>query len=240
MKKQLYLQTFMLSQDNGIVKEIYVTQYYKERYGINLEYLNLPCLQVGSEHRQIYIPIELCSIMKGQRCLKRLNDTQTSAMIRSTAISAPERRVEIKKIIKEANFNSEETTKQFGIKINEDMETVNGRILNPPLLQYSDRVIVEPKKGIWNMAKKKFFIGCTISKFALVCFSPQNQVKENSIRYFIDQLISISRSVGMQIINRPLFCKYATDIKQVDQILEYLVKTFLGLQMVLFILPGKF
>ena len=43
---------------------------------------SLPCLQVGQEQKHTYLPIEVCNIVQGQRCLKKLTDSQTSTMIK--------------------------------------------------------------------------------------------------------------------------------------------------------------
>ncbi len=43
--------------------------------------------------------IQVCNIVAGQRCIKKLTDNQTSTMIRATARSAPDRQDEISKLV---------------------------------------------------------------------------------------------------------------------------------------------
>ena len=38
--------------------------------------------QVGQEHKHTYLPLEVCTIVQGQRCMKKLTDMQTSTMIK--------------------------------------------------------------------------------------------------------------------------------------------------------------
>ena len=64
-----------------------------------VRYPNLPCLQVGQEQKHTYLPMEVCNIVAGQRCLKKLNDMQTSKMIRATARAAPEREREVNQLV---------------------------------------------------------------------------------------------------------------------------------------------
>ena len=45
-------------------------------------YPHLPCLQVGQEQKHTYLPLEVCNIVGGQRCIKKLTDMQTSTMIK--------------------------------------------------------------------------------------------------------------------------------------------------------------
>ena len=42
---------------------------------------------------------QVCNIVAGQRCIKKLTDNQTSTMIRATARSAPDRQDEISKLV---------------------------------------------------------------------------------------------------------------------------------------------
>ena len=49
---------------------------------VSVRYPHLPCLQVGQEHKHTYLPLEVCNIVAGQRCIKKLTDTQTSTMIK--------------------------------------------------------------------------------------------------------------------------------------------------------------
>ncbi|KTF81628.1 hypothetical protein cypCar_00030049 [Cyprinus carpio] len=93
-------QTFPLQQENGQTIECTVAQYFKDKYKLVLLYPHLPCLQVGQEQKHTYLPLEVCNIVAGQRCIKKLTDNQTSTMIRATARSAPDRQDEISKLNK--------------------------------------------------------------------------------------------------------------------------------------------
>ena len=49
---------------------------------VDTRYPFLPCLQVGQEQKHTYLPLEVCNIVEGQRCIKKLTDLQTSTMIK--------------------------------------------------------------------------------------------------------------------------------------------------------------
>ena len=49
---------------------------------LHSRYPFLPCLQVGQEQKHTYLPLEVCKIVQGQRCIKKLTDNQTSTMIK--------------------------------------------------------------------------------------------------------------------------------------------------------------
>ena len=61
-----------------------ITEYFKERYGVQLEYGYLPCVVFG-KGRKVMIPVELCRVREGQRYLGRLNEFQLADMIKITS-----------------------------------------------------------------------------------------------------------------------------------------------------------
>ena len=43
-----------------------VEEFFSKEYGVTLRYPNMPCLWVGSTNKRIYIPAEVCTVVKGQ------------------------------------------------------------------------------------------------------------------------------------------------------------------------------
>lgn len=120
--------------------ECTVAKYFLDKYRMKLRFPHLPCLQVGQEHKHTYLPLEVCHIVAGQRCIKKLTDMQTSTMIKATARSAPDREREINNLVKRADFNNDSYVQEFGLTISNSMMEVRGRVLPPPKLQYGGRV----------------------------------------------------------------------------------------------------
>ncbi|KAH8021961.1 hypothetical protein HPB51_019605 [Rhipicephalus microplus] len=209
--------------------------------GESERYPHLPCLQVGQEHKHTYLPLEVCNIVAGQRCIKKLTDMQTSTMIKATARSAPDREREINNLVRKADFNTDPYVQEFGLSISNTMMEVRGRILPPPKLQYGGRTKQQaiPNQGVWDMRGKQFHTGVEIRIWAIACFAPQRTCREDALRNFTQQLQKISNDAGMPIIGQPCFCKYATGPDQVEPMFRYLKSTFQGLQLVVVVLPGK-
>ena len=122
--------------DSGQTIECTVSRYFQERHQKILEFPFLPCLQVGQEQKHTYLPIEVCNVVAGQRCIKKLTDQQTSTMIKATARSAPDREREIAELVKKAGFNNDPYVREFGIQVIDEMTEVKGRVLPAPRLQY--------------------------------------------------------------------------------------------------------
>uniref|UniRef100_A0A673VMA2 Argonaute RISC catalytic component 2 n=1 Tax=Suricata suricatta TaxID=37032 RepID=A0A673VMA2_SURSU len=141
-------QTFPLQQESGQTVECTVAQYFKDRHKLVLRYPHLPCLQVGQEQKHTYLPLEVCNIVAGQRCIKKLTDNQTSTMIRATARSAPDRQEEISKLMRSASFNTDPYVREFGIMVKDEMTDVTGRVLQPPSILYGGRSFTEQLRKI--------------------------------------------------------------------------------------------
>ncbi|KRZ04635.1 Protein argonaute-2 [Trichinella zimbabwensis] len=204
-------------------------------------YPHLPCLQVGLEQKHTYLPLEVCNLVPGQRCIKKLTDTQTSSMIKATARSAPDREQEINELVKRADFNNDPFAREFGISISPFMAEVYGRVLAPPKLLYGGRTRATalPEKGVWDMRGKQFHTGVDIRNWAIACFTPPHMCREDNLRTFIQQLQKISHDAGMSIVGQPCFCKYAAGADQVEPMFRYLKSQYPQLQLVIVILPGK-
>ncbi len=240
-RRPAQMQSFPLQLDNGQTVECTVSKYFLDKYKMKLRYPHFPCLQVGQEHKHTYLPLEVCNIVQGQRCIKKLTDMQTSTMIKATARSAPDREKEINSLIRKADFNNDPFVQEFGLNISHNLMEVRGRVLPPPKLQYGGRTKQQalPNQGVWDMRGKQFFTGVEIREWAIACFAPQRTVREDALRNFTQSLQKISNDAGMPIIGQPCFCKYATGPDQVEPMFRYLKTTFPGLQLVVVVLPGK-
>uniref|UniRef100_A0A8P4JY84 Protein argonaute-1 n=1 Tax=Dicentrarchus labrax TaxID=13489 RepID=A0A8P4JY84_DICLA len=253
------LQTFPLQLENGQTVERTVAQYFREKYNLQLKYPHLPCLQVGQEQKHTYLPLEVCNIVAGQRCIKKLTDNQTSTMIKATARSAPDRQEEISRLVRSANYEADPFVQEFQFRVRDEMAQVTGRVLPAPMLQYGGRVsseqfmpqqinpalslqnrtVATPSHGVWDMRGKQFHTGVEIKMWAIACFATQRQCREEILKSFTDQLRKISKDAGMPIQGQPCFCKYAQGADSVEPMFRHLKNTYGGLQLIIVILPGK-
>uniref|UniRef100_A0A8C2Y1T1 Protein argonaute-3 n=1 Tax=Capra hircus TaxID=9925 RepID=A0A8C2Y1T1_CAPHI len=194
-------QTFPLQLENGQTVERTVAQYFREKYTLQLKYPHLPCLQVGQEQKHTYLPLEVCNIVAGQRCIKKLTDNQTSTMIKATARSAPDRQEEISRLVRSANYETDPFVQEFQFKVRDEMAHVTGRVLPAPMLQYGgrNRTVATPSHGVWDMRGKQFHTGVEIKMWAIACFATQRQCREEILKGFTDQLRKISKDAGIDV-----------------------------------------
>ena len=243
-RKPAQLQTFPLQLENGGVVECTVAKYFLEKYNIKLRYLFLPCLQVGQETKHTFLPLEVCNIVKGQRCIKKLTDIQTSTMIKKTSLNAPNRETEIKQIIRKAKINEDQYIKEFEIGVDDQLIKVDGRVLEAPILQYKtmqgivNNVI--PRRGKWDMINKQFYDGIEIKTWAIACFASKTIVCQESLKQFVQTFKRISSEAGMPILHDPFPCDYVQDSALlVERYFRYIKDTLPTIQLILVVLPGK-
>ena len=236
-------QTFPLQLTNGQVVECTVAKYFLEKYKIKLEYSFLPCLQVGQATKHTFLPLEVCNIVNGQRCLKKLTDDQTTRMIERTSLEAPKREREINRIIQSANINNDKFVKEFELGMDNQLIKVDGRILEAPILQYGSlqgvKKKVTPRRGKWDMIGKQFYNGIEIWKWAIACFEIKREMNEESLRNFVQTFKTISNEAGMQIPVDPFCCNYVNNIEEVEPYFQYIKSKEPKVQLILVVLPGK-
>lgn len=125
-----------------------------------LRHSELPLLVFGNDpKKQTYIPAELCDIVKGTPFRGRLNDRQTSDMLR-LACQSPQTNSDLIRGDGFAKLGISESTKHdvaknFGITIDQNMTVVPARILPPPGLSYAQGR-AQVRDGSWNILDVKF------------------------------------------------------------------------------------
>ncbi|KAF1767636.1 hypothetical protein GCK72_007595 [Caenorhabditis remanei] len=230
---------------DGSTKRCTVAQHFLEQHRITLQYPHLPCLQVGLIEFPTYFPIEVCILADYQRCVKKLTEGQKSQMIWASAKPAPDRMRAISKQRDALEFEQDPCINDFGINVSSNMTELNGRVLRPPSLIYSDHKSPQndasksPTDGAWDMRPYKFLDGIHITCWAIACFAEPKEVHEDCLTRYVHLLRKISQESGVPITEYPVFCKYGHGVEEVELVLRFLKQTYPDLQLVLVILPGK-
>ncbi|KAI8570399.1 hypothetical protein RHMOL_Rhmol01G0031100 [Rhododendron molle] len=136
-----------------------VIDYFQEVYGFTIRHSHLPCLLMGSARKVNYLPMEACKIVEGQRYSKRLNDKQITSLLKFSCQRAKEQEAEILQTIHQKGYNEDPYAKEFGIIIDDNLASVEARVLPAPWLKYNDNGKDKeflPKVGQWNMTNKEF------------------------------------------------------------------------------------
>ncbi|CAM0875451.1 unnamed protein product [Alopecurus aequalis] len=181
-----------------------VVQYFKKQYNYSLKYTNWPCLQAGSDSRPIYLPVEVCSIVKGQRYSRKLNERQVTGILKMTCERPAQREKSILDVVNRNDYGNDYYSKEFGMKVTNQLALVDARVLPVPRLKYHDSgrdKVCDPSVGQWNMINKKFVNGGCINYWACLTFTSRLHPKD--IGMFCDDLARMCNSMGMQMNMKP-------------------------------------
>ncbi|XP_077246982.1 protein argonaute 1A-like [Tasmannia lanceolata] len=205
--------------DRGTMKS--VVQYFQETYGFAIQHTTWPCLQVGNQQRPNYLPMEVCKIVEGQRYSKRLNEKQITNLLKVTCQRPHDRELDILQTVHHNAYDKDPYAREFGIKINEKLASVEARILPAPWLKYHDTGRERdclPQVGQWNMMNKKMVNGGTVNSWMCINFS--RNVQENVARGFCQELAQMCHISGMQFVAEPILPAFSSRPDQVERALK--------------------
>ncbi|XP_022883562.1 protein argonaute 5-like isoform X2 [Olea europaea var. sylvestris] len=184
---------------------ISVAQYFYQKYNIVLKYPFLPAIQAGSDTKPVYLPMELCRIVEGQRFSKKLNDKQVTALLRANCQRPRERERSIKEMVRYNDYNGDRlVNNEFGIQVRPELTSIEARVLPAPTLKYHEtgrESRIDPRVGQWNMIDKKMINGGRVEFWTCINFSQRSNIDLNR---FCNELISMCCSKGMEFNPRPL------------------------------------
>ncbi|RLN42616.1 hypothetical protein C2845_PM01G23350 [Panicum miliaceum] len=150
-----------------------------------------------------YEPADVCKIVEGQRYSKKLNDRQVTNILRATCKRPQEREQSIRDMVLHNNYVEDKFAQEFGIKVCNDLVSVEARVLPPPLLKYHDsgrEKTCSPSVGQWNMINKKMINGGTIDNWTCLNFS---RMRPEEVQRFCMDLTHMCNATGMNVNPRP-------------------------------------
>ncbi|TPX63495.1 hypothetical protein SpCBS45565_g06583 [Spizellomyces sp. 'palustris'] len=212
---------FPIKEDGG--REESVSNYFKERYGVILQYEHFPCLVVGDPAKHVYLPMEVCRVVPGQRVLRKLNEKQTADMIRFTCQPPHVRSNKVSNGFNLLLTHDNEYLQDFNVKIGREMATVNARVLPTPILSYhptSRESSIAPREGSWNLRDKKVAQGAILNSWAVVVFGSEREVAVYNVQKFLRELISTCRDTGVDIRQLQPPIRHANPLGNIEAILK--------------------
>lgn len=191
-------QTFFTDENDN---RISVAQYFAKQYNLRLRYPGLPCLHVGAQQKKNYMPMEVCRIVEGQKCPRKVTDTQVANMIRFTCTPPDQRKRAIEQKFREAGFNTDPTLRAFGLEVDPKMIVAEGRQLPPPSIEYAGNVRENPRDGQWNMRNKRFQSPARLTSWAVISCCDSRRCSKADIQKFFKAIINQMGQLGMACPN---------------------------------------
>ncbi|KAI8999832.1 Piwi domain-containing protein [Gaertneriomyces semiglobifer] len=209
--------TMFESDVGGARRKISVAEYFDSAYGIKLKYPHLPCVECGPAGKRVIFPIEVCEIPPGQRLMRKLDERQTSAMIK-VAQQVPRSRLNrtseaVNAFIGPAREGTEYRESAylsaFDVRLGVDPLTLDARLLPPPTISYSPKSAektVMPRDGAWNMRNKQVANGVTLGSWSVLVFENPARMPKQKVTDFVKMLTQTLKATGVNVteLNPPL------------------------------------
>lgn len=209
-------------------RSVSVMQYFAEQYNIVLKYPELQCvLTKGRDDSTNFIPMEVCKTIVGQHA-KIVGSNERTQLIRKTAIKPVDRFKMIDESVHRIfEIEGRELMKEFGLKVNQKPERVNGRVLPAPKIKTGTKQ-VSPVEGQWKT--DAFLVGADVDCWGIVdCHGAHRRAE------FVRSLQDVGRKLGMNMPS-PLFVKTYRSKHSPYNILSEIKSTFPKTKLTIFIL----
>lgn len=190
-------------EGSATAKKSSVAAYFEEKYQKKIMEPGVPCLVVGSPERSVFLPCEVASIPPGQRYPRKLDEQQTSDMIK-IANQKPNIRFQtirngVSALLEDPAVR--EGMNAFQISVGKDLLSVQGRVLAPPKLFYgvsSREPEIVPSQGAWNLKDKRVETGTIVNSWAVAVLG---RAQESEVRAFLQELVVTCQDTGVSFSN---------------------------------------
>lgn len=194
-------------QGNEVSKKtVSIAQYFSEHYNMACK-KGLPVVELTKEGN--VVPLEAVVILPNQRYRTKLDDKQTSNMIKFAVTLPRDRWAAVQHGLQMLDWPNDRYLQAFGMKISTQPTQVKGRILPPPEPTFQNGKIdtKSAAQGRWRIDGKKFHLANTKPLkswgFCIVDNGRGPCVTSQQATHFADRLVAVARSHGMQVPNGP-------------------------------------
>ncbi|CAG8474276.1 15058_t:CDS:2 [Cetraspora pellucida] len=176
--------------------KVSVAEYFYRTYNRRLSFENLPCVMVRND---VYLPLEVCDILPGQRFDGQLADSTHAEMIKHTCIKPSERFNRISRAVQGIFKHSRDPhINSIGMDVDKENMLIDGRVLDPPTIEYNSKSVNQthvPKDGRWNLLNKIVVQGKNLENWSVLVFG--TRVPEPSIEQFMRQFRETANQKGL-------------------------------------------
>lgn len=190
---------FSLHSTERGLQHISVAEYFWKQYNIRLNFPHLPCLVVGDPAKKIYLPMEVCRIIPGQKYPYKLDELQTKDLIKHASLPPWLRSASIQKGYHNLFPDGDEYLKSFKIGIEPKMIETPARLLDPPSVRFLEAPAVLPYNGGWTMTTQKLVQPSQLVSMAVLSFCSETHMSLNCLYTFCNQFMLAAEAVGIQV-----------------------------------------
>ena len=188
----------------GEVRTISVNDYFGQQYRFRLRAPELPI--VKTQRGQLY-PMEICKVVPGERYPFKIDELQTSNMIKFAVTKPDIRKNAIYQGLRELDWSGDPNLQHYKMKVDDKMITSNARLLQPPEVEFAKGKTEKPgTSGRWRIDGKQFIqSGDTLKHWGIMLLDNFGRGKScplPAVQNFIANLIGEYQKLGGTVANR--------------------------------------
>uniref|UniRef100_A0A7N0UAI9 Argonaute 2 n=1 Tax=Kalanchoe fedtschenkoi TaxID=63787 RepID=A0A7N0UAI9_KALFE len=223
--------TFQLMDPSGTSQQcVFLTDYFKDKYGWEVQHLDIPCLELGRKDKPNQVPMECCKIVPGQRIPKDWLGTDSARKLKDKSIVPPSIRMsKINGMLQWENGPcGGDVIGNFGIEVDRRMSKVKGRVIGSPELKIGgpqgrpSKVMVDRERCQWNLGGKCVLEGKSIDRWAVINFSDKFGGLDANM--FIPSLIDRCMNLRIHLDVNPVYESARMDVLSSAQGLRSLLE----------------
>ncbi|GAV90489.1 PAZ domain-containing protein/Piwi domain-containing protein/DUF1785 domain-containing protein [Cephalotus follicularis] len=234
-KNTRYL-SFVVQDSEGIAspRDVSLVDYYREKYSKDIEYKDIPCLELGKNGRKNQVPMEFCILAEGQRYPKEDLDRNAAKNLKDMSLVPPKvRQNMICNMVRDRDGPcGGEIAHNFGIRVSMNMTRVTGRVLRPPEIKVSTssgevmRITVDKQKCNWNFIKRSVVEGKSVGRWAVLDFSSSSGRfslnPDQFIPAFMDRCRSLRIHLGEPLVYKPTTMNKLSNVDTIRELLDWI------------------
>ncbi|KAJ9168600.1 hypothetical protein P3X46_020100 [Hevea brasiliensis] len=194
-------------------RKVILVEYFRQKYQ-DIQFKDIPCLDLGTNNRKNYVPMEFCVLVEGQIYPKENLNRDVGLYLKKISLATPRDR---QRIICDMVADRDgpcggNIIQNFGMEVDMDMTSVLGRVIGPPELKLSAsngrviKIAVDKEKCHWNLVGKGVVEGKPIDRWVVIDFSSSERGRYKlRPEQFIPKLRARCENLGISM-KEPLFC----------------------------------
>lgn len=198
----------------GKKETISVETYFKRKYNLVLDYWELPMVEMTK--KGVVYPMEVLTIHGLHKYPWKLNESQTSQMIKYAASRPNDRLNSVHKSKKMLDHANDPVLRTFGLQVDNNMIRTKARLLPNPEIQFGGNQRHNPgPNGRWDLRGKKFYQPNRkpLEAWGVGFFTgKRNAANRSQVEAFCDAFKRVYAGHGGTVVNRPVVVELKEDI----------------------------
>ena len=195
----------IFNPQTGVKEPTTIHQYFLRKYNMPLNYPHLPL--VKTTKKDVVVPMEFLKIKPNQRCVYKLNEHQTSNMIKFAVTPPDQRWGDICTGLEMLKWDRDPYLKHFDLKIDGKPAEVKAHVLPNPKVQFANGPHNPGTAGRWDLRGKKFMAGNLkeLKSWGIMVVEGRGSPDKAAVERFIGEFVKVYTQHGGRVVNpRPI------------------------------------